>query len=141
MVASAPVRVPVGRGSDTIMAERTPDDDLIREEEAAAAADAGRIGGVAGDEDDFDPEMRAVYEAGGGEAEGFEQAEADLIDNAQHGDGGGDPLRDAFTPEEESDRAGVEYGEPDEEDTTEVVSDPEEGPDDPGAGPGIAHDR
>ena len=62
------------------------DDDLIREEEAAAASDAGRIGGVAGDEDDFEPEMRAVYEGGGGEAEGFEQAEADLIENAQHGE-------------------------------------------------------
>lgn len=99
------------------MAERTPDDDLIREEEAAAAADARRIGGVAGDEDDFDPEMRPVYEAGGGEAEGFEQAEADLIENAQHGDGHGDPLRDAFTPEAESDLSGAESGEADEEGT------------------------
>jgi hypothetical protein len=98
------------------MAERNPDDDLIREEEAAAAADAGRIGGVAGDEDDFDPEMRAVYEAGGGEAEGFEQAEADLIENAQHGGGRGDPLSDAFTPEAESDLSGAEYGEADDED-------------------------
>ena len=123
------------------MAERNPDDDLIREEEAAAAADARRIGGVAGDEDDFDPEMRPVYEGGGGEAEGCEQAEADLIENAQHGDGHGDPLSDAFTPEAESDRAGAVYGEPDEEDTTEVTSDPREGPDDPGAGPGLAADR
>ena len=123
------------------MAERTPDDDLIREEEAAAAADAARIGGIAGDEDDFDPELRAVYEAGGGEAEGFEQAEADLIDNAQHGGGHGDPLSDAFTPEAESDLSSISYGEPDEEDTTEVVEDPEEGPDAPGAGPGIAFDR
>jgi len=125
------------------MAERTPDDDLIREEEAAAAADARRIGGVAGDEDDFDPEMRPVYEAGGGEAEGFEQAEADLVENASHGDGRGDPLSDAFTGEVESDRASVAYGEADEEDTTEVVRDPDsESPgDDPGAGPGIAADR
>jgi hypothetical protein len=123
------------------MAERTPDDDLIREEEAAAASDAGRIGGVAGDEDDFDPEMRPVYEAGGGPAEGFEQAEADLIDNASHGDGHGDPLSDAFTPEVESDRSTAAYGEPDEEDTTEMVADPDEGPDAPSAGPGIAADR
>ena len=63
-IAVAPVRVPGPRGSDTTMAERNPDDDLIREEEAAAAADARRIGGVAGDKDDFDPEMRPVYEAG-----------------------------------------------------------------------------
>jgi hypothetical protein len=98
------------------MTERNEDvDDLVREEEAAAAAAAGRIGGVAGDENDFEPEMRAVYEGGGGVAEGFEQAEADLVENAQHGDGRGDPLSDAFTPEAESDLAGAEYGEADEE--------------------------
>jgi hypothetical protein len=97
------------------MTERTPDDDFIREEEAAAAKDAAGIGGRAGDEDEFEPEMRAVYEGGGGEAEGFELAEADLIDNAQHGDGRGEPITDAFSGEAESDRAGVEYGEADEE--------------------------
>jgi hypothetical protein len=127
------------------MAERTPDDDLIREEESAAASAAGRIGGVAGDEDDFDPEMRPVYEAGGGEAEGFEQAEADLIENASHGSGRGEPLSDAFSGEVESDRAGAVYGEADEEDTTEVVRDVDptgaSPKDDPGEGPGIAADR
>ena len=97
------------------MTERTPDDDLIREEEAAAASAAGQIGGVAGDEDEFEPEMRAVYEGGGGEAEGFELAEADLVENASHGDGRGDPESDAFTGEVESDRSGAEYGEADEE--------------------------
>ena len=102
------------------MAQRTPDDDLIKEEEAAAAADAGRIGGVAGDEDEFDDAMRPVYEAGGGEAEGFELAEADLIDNATHSDGRGNPEIDAFTPEAESDRSTAEYGE----------ADAESGPDD-----------
>ena len=123
------------------MAERTPDDDLIREEEAAAAADARRIGGRAGDEDEFDPAMRPVSEGGGGEAEGFELAESDLIDNASHSDGRGDPLSDAFSPEAESDRSGVAYGEPDEEDTTEVVRDPEAGDDDPGEGPQISSER
>jgi hypothetical protein len=123
------------------MAERAPDDDLIREEEAAAAADAAAIGGRAGDEDDFDPEMRAVYEGGGGEAEGFEIAERDLIRNASHDDGRGDPIGDAFSGEVESDRSTAVYGEADEEDTSEKVSDPEEGDDDPGRGPGIAADR
>jgi hypothetical protein len=122
------------------MTERTPDDDLIREEEAAAAASAGRIGGTAGDEDEYEPEMRAVYEGGGGEAEGFEIAEHDLIENAQHGDGRGDPLSDAFTPEAESDRATVEYGEPDEEDVTEVTRRPDD-PDDAGRDPHTAADR
>jgi hypothetical protein len=51
----------------------------------AAASEAGHIGGVAGDED-LDPRERAVIEAGGGEAEGFEQAEALLIEHASHGD-------------------------------------------------------
>ena len=90
-------------------------DDLVSEEEAAAAKAAGQIGGVAGDEGDFPPELRPVYEAGGGEAEGFEQAEADLIENAQHGDGRGDPLSDAFTPEVESDLSRAEYGQADQE--------------------------
>jgi hypothetical protein len=96
------------------MPERTPDDDLIREEEAAAGSDAAKIGGRAGDEEDFDPAMRPVYEAGGGEAEGFEQAEADLVENASHGSGRGDPEADAFSGEAESDLSGAEYGEPDE---------------------------
>ena len=103
------------------MTERQDDnDDLVREEEAAAAKAAGNIGGVAGDEKDFDPAMRPVYEAGGGEAEGFEQAEADLIDNASHSDGHGNPERDAYRPEVESDRSDADYGE----------ADAESGPDD-----------
>ncbi len=123
--------------------ERSDDSDIVREEEAAAAADAGRIGGVAGDEGDFDESMRAVYEGGGGVAEGFELAEADLIENAQHGDGRGDPLSDAFRPEAESDLAGATYGEGDEEKVTEVVRDPDDprGDDDPGAGPKITSER
>ena len=108
------------------MTEQRPDnDDLVREEEAAAAKSAGRIGGTAGDEDDFDPALRPVYEAGGGVAEGFEQAEADLVENAQHGDGHGDPLSDAFRPERESERGNLEYGEADQERSSEV-DDPEQ---------------
>ncbi len=119
-----------------------PIGDLVAQEEAAAAAEAAMIGGVvapvAGD-----PSLAPVLEAGGGEAEGFELAEADLVENASHGDGGGNPLRDAFTAEVESDDAGVVPGEPDEVDVTEVVRDPDAAPgdDDPGAGPGIAADR
>lgn len=43
--------------------------------------------------------------------------------------------------DQEALRSTAEYGEPDQVDTTEVVSDPGEGGDDPGAGPGIAFDR
>lgn len=95
------------------MTPSTPDDDLVREEEAAAAEAARKIGGRAGDEDEFDPAMRPVYEAGGGEAEGFELAEQDLIRNATHDDGRGNPTRDAFSGEVESDLSGAEYGEAD----------------------------
>jgi len=78
------------------------DDALVAEEEAAAAAEAGAIGGPHLHDAD-DPAFEAAYEAGGGEAEGFEAAERELEDNASHGGGRGDPLRDAITPEIESD--------------------------------------
>jgi hypothetical protein len=68
------------------------DDDFIREEEEAAAEEARAIGGrpeedpLDSDPDRFDgvrnEAFRAVEEAGGGEAEGFEQAEALLIEHA-----------------------------------------------------------
>jgi hypothetical protein len=60
---------------------------------------------------------RAVEEAGGGEAEGFEQAEQELIEHASHGDEHNTMpiMRDAEHVSEE--RAPVEplYGEADEE--------------------------
>jgi hypothetical protein len=65
-----------------VMERRDPFED---EETEAAAAEAAGIGGVAGDED-LPPEDRPLAEAGQGEAEGFEQAEADLIEHASHGD-------------------------------------------------------
>jgi hypothetical protein len=43
--------------------------------------------------------------------------------------------------DQEALRSTAAYAEPDQVDVTEVVRDPAEGPDDPGAGPGIAHDR
>jgi hypothetical protein len=50
-----------------------------------AAREAAAIGGKSGDED-LDPAERAVIEAGGGESEGFEQAEQALIEHASHAD-------------------------------------------------------
>jgi hypothetical protein len=50
-----------------------------------AAAEAGRIGGDLGD-DAPDGAQRPVDEGGGGESEGFELAERDLIEHASHGD-------------------------------------------------------
>lgn len=37
-------------------------------------------------DDPDDPAMAPVYEAGGGESEGFEMAEDELIEHASHGD-------------------------------------------------------
>jgi hypothetical protein len=63
----------------------TEDPRWEQEEAAAAAEEAGAIGGVAGDED-LDPAERPLAEAGEGVAEGFEQAEEVLIEHATHGD-------------------------------------------------------
>lgn len=59
-------------------------------------------------------ERRAVEEAGGGEAEGFELAEQDLIDHASHADDRSSTsiLTQGGQAEEPSDAA---YGEADEE--------------------------
>jgi hypothetical protein len=59
-------------------------------------------------------ERRAVEEAGGGEAEGFELAEQELIEHASHGDEHSTSriIRDAGEDEEALD---TDYGEPDEE--------------------------
>jgi hypothetical protein len=116
-----------------------PDDDpLEREAEEAAAAEAAGIGGRVPDYD-VDESSRPLEEAGEGEAEGFELAERDLIEEASHGDERRSPEADAFDPEAGDPEA--VYGEPDEVDPTEVVRDPREEGDDPGAGPGIAPDR
>ncbi len=100
--------------------EQTEDEpDFATREELAAAAEAAAIGGrgpAGGGADPGDelPEaMRAVYEAGGGEQDGFELAERDLVRNASHDDGAGLPTLDAFTPERESDASSAEYGEAD----------------------------
>jgi hypothetical protein len=101
------------------------DPDFATREEWEAAREAAAIGGAQPDvggadpSEPIDPAMIPVYEAGGGEEEGFELAERDLVRNASHDDGEGLPERDAFTPESESDLSAAEYGE----------GDTEEGPD------------
>jgi hypothetical protein len=63
----------------------TPDPEYEQEEIDAAGAEAGQIGGIAGDED-VDPAQRPLIEAGSGESEGFEQTREALIEHASHGD-------------------------------------------------------
>ena len=117
-----------------------PEDPLLRREERAAVRDAGAIGGRRPDYE-TDEAHRPLEEAGEGEAEGFELAERDLEEAASHGEGRRSPEADEFEVDEESTRSDVVYGEADEVDPTEVVSDPREDEDDPGAGPGLAADR
>jgi hypothetical protein len=73
------------------MSSLPPDDrrrDEFEDEEQVrlAKAEAAHIGGSVSDEV-ADPALRAVAEGGGGEAEGFEEAESELIEHASHGDG------------------------------------------------------
>ena len=75
----------------------------------AAEAEARRIGGEVKPLSD-DPAMEPLEEAGGGEAEGFEQAERRLKEIAEHGDQHRFPDRDVRDPE---DRESVERGEAD----------------------------
>lgn len=120
---------------------RDPDEELVIEEESAAAAEAAAIGGAV-PHDARDPAMDPVYQAGGGEQDGWERAEAELIENATHGDDDANPIRDAYTPEAESDRSTAIYGESDRLPSTEVREDPDEGPDDPMRGdPNLSADR
>jgi hypothetical protein len=68
-----------------------------------------------------DPAWQAVDEAGGGEQEGFEQAEDLLIENAENAEH--TTALDGFPEEAEQDLGGAAYGDADEEvKGSEVVS-------------------
>jgi hypothetical protein len=111
------------------------DSEFERRQEEAAASEAARIGGepgkVPGYDDDpttpgisSDPARQPVEEAGGGEAEGFEQAEEQLREHAEHGEPAPDPSDEAFPTEAESDReAGGARGEPDQAKSSERTGD------------------
>jgi len=93
------------------MHESEPERDPVADGEAeAAAAEAAEIGGPTPDYPSADPAERPLVEGGEGEAEGFELAEEELIDNASHGNQRRFPDGDAPPPEEPSQ---AEYGEPD----------------------------
>lgn len=94
------------------MSEPEPrDEDLVEAEEDAAAAEAGRIGGEV-PRDEEDPARQPLAESGEGVAEGFELAEKDLEDIAEHGDQHRFPDNVPSSPEEPS---GAVYGEADQE--------------------------
>jgi hypothetical protein len=86
------------------------DEDFVEDEEAEAAREAAGIGGTVPKDTD-DPAEAPLIEGGEGVAEGFELAEKDLEDIAEHGDEHRFP--DGLSqPEEPQDPD--EYGEPDE---------------------------
>jgi hypothetical protein len=68
-------------------------------------------------DDKVDPALAPLIEAGEGESEGFELAEEDLIEHAEHGDQHGtDPItRDAIDELADEDFEGDDYAEADEE--------------------------
>jgi hypothetical protein len=86
------------------------DEDFVAEEEAEAAEEAAGIGGNV-EPDTDDPAEAPLIEAGEGESEGFELAEKDLEDIAEHGDEHRFP--DGMSQPEEPQETD-EYGEPDE---------------------------
>src|SRR5207248_41264 len=64
-----------------------PGPDSAREQADLAAAEAAAIGGrVSAEESPLNDAERPLAEAGEGEAEGFEQAERELVEHASHGD-------------------------------------------------------
>jgi hypothetical protein len=86
------------------------DEEFVEEEEAEAAREAAAVGGSVPRDTD-DPAQQPLIEGGEGEAEGFELAEQDLEDIAEHGDEKHFP--DGLSePEEAQDPD--QYGEPDE---------------------------
>lgn len=96
------------------------DQEFVDEETEAAAEEAGAIGGRRPD-DEPDDAQRPVDEGGGGVAEGFELAEEELVNHAEHRDSGGNPKYDRPTPEPDGDIG--TYGEADHEESSENDAD------------------
>ena len=89
------------------------DEGYVAEQEAEAAREAAEIGGDGGGDYGVDESERALAEAGQGEAEGFELAEQELVENASHeADSNPDPTHMAGR-EEASDPTAQSYGEAD----------------------------
>lgn len=90
----------------------------LLDDESLAEPGAANLEGPIADER-VDPAFQAVIEAGGGVAEGFEQAEAALVEHATDPDllGTKHILADAGAPE---DPEHTEYGEADQEHSSEL---------------------
>lgn len=108
--------------TDVPALEPEPGEAEAIEQTERAASEAGSVGGAT-PEQRLDPAEHPVAEAGGGESEGFELAEQDLVESASHGDRSGDPLRDRFTPEDVESEGVTIHGEADDAVATEDSED------------------
>jgi hypothetical protein len=101
-----------------------PEADSEREQEAAAAAEAGRIGGSPSEDgESVDEAQRPLEEAGQGESEGFELAERELIDHASHGDQHAARRAAQDAPSTSDDDRAAQGGEADGEHSSELPED------------------
>jgi hypothetical protein len=105
-----------------------PGPDRAEEEANRAAAEAGAIGGPAGSQPDPadgrpSEAERPLAEAGQGEAEGFEQAEAELVERASHGDQHASRQAIEGAPTRSEDELAQEAGEADHERSSERAED------------------
>ena len=104
-----------------------PKPDPASEQADLAAAEAARLGGAPSAEDspadELDEAQRPLAEAGQGEAEGFEQAEEQLIEHTSHGDehAARRAIEDATT--EQDDARAAQQGDPDYERSSEREED------------------
>ena len=108
--------------------EDTPEDPLLRREEAAAAREAGGIGGRTPEYEDeegdqLSEEDRPLAEGGEGVEEGFEVAEEDLRETASHGENRYDPSEAGFGDEESAGDGDAVAGEADEVETPDGPED------------------
>jgi len=105
-----------------------PGPDPAREQADKAAAEAAAIGGRPGEEEPVGGEamteaQRPLAEAGQGEAEGFEQAEQELIEHATHGDDQAARQAIEDAPSEADDPRAADGGEADAERSSERAED------------------
>lgn len=105
-----------------------PGPDRAQEEADRAAAEAGAIGGRVSSEPGpegggLSEAQRPLVEAGQGEAEGFELAEAELIEHASHGDQHAARRVIEDAPETGEDELATESGEADHERSSERTED------------------
>lgn len=110
------------------MAEIEREDELAAQEAHRAAAEAGAIGGRVSSEPPPieggpDEAERPLVEAGQGEAEGFEQSEAELVEHASHGDQHAARRAIEDAPEESDDARAAAAGEADREHSSEREDD------------------